>query len=159
MFQGWRFKLREVEEALEHGQLDEACRLLVQGDLRQYLPGKRLSTKVAGQLAERARRHVIQGDLSTGWKDLEAATALAGKIGPVLSVREEIISLALGEAESHISSGDPARALSLLEDLERHQVKSDSWRMLKEAARRFESAVGRRSGWEPSRPAPSSSGG
>lgn len=140
MFQGWRFKLREVEEALEHGQLDEACRLLVQGDLRQYLPGKRLTTKVAGRLAERARRHAIHGDMPIGWKDLESATALAGKIGPVLSAREEIASLALGEAESHITTGDPARALSLLEDLERHEVKSDSLRMLKEAARRFESA-------------------
>ena len=85
MFQGWRFKLREAEEASDQGQLDEACRLLTQSDLRQYLPGKRLSTKVAGQLAQRARRRVIQGDLSAGWRDLQAAKSLAGEIGAVLS--------------------------------------------------------------------------
>ena len=31
MFQGWRFKLREAEEAFEQGQLDEACQLLMRG--------------------------------------------------------------------------------------------------------------------------------
>ena len=62
MFQGWRLKLREAEEAADEGQLDEACQLLTQGELRQYLPGKRLSTRVAGLLAQRARRRVIQGE-------------------------------------------------------------------------------------------------
>ena len=81
MFQGWRFKLREAEEATDQGQLDEACQLLVQSDLRQYLPGKRLSTRVASELAQRARRRVIQGDLSAGWRDLQAAQSLAGDIG------------------------------------------------------------------------------
>ncbi len=140
MFQGWRFKLREAEEASDQGQLDEACRLLSEGDLRQYLPGKRLSTKVAGQLAQRARRKVIQGDSAAGWHDLQAASALAGEIGAVMSARQEIIALALGEAESQIENGEPARAIALLENLERHQVRDEPVRWMKEIARRLESA-------------------
>jgi hypothetical protein len=140
MFQSWRFKLREAEEAAGQGQLDEACHLLLQGDLRQYLPGKRLSTRVAGDLAQRARRRVIQGDFSAGWRDLQAAQSLAGDIGAVLSARQEIIALALGEAESHIENGDPARAIGLLETLERFHVQDEPLRWIKEVARRLESA-------------------
>jgi hypothetical protein len=140
MFQSWRFKLREAEEAASQGQLDEACQLLLQSDLRQYLPGKRLSTRVASDLARRARRRVIQGDLAAGWRDLQTAQLLAGDIGSVLSARQEIVALALGEAESHIESGDPARAIALLETLERFKVQDEPLRWMKEVARRLESA-------------------
>ena len=162
MFQGWRLKLREAEEAADQGQLDEACQLLVQSDLRQYLPGKRLSTRVAGELAKRARRRVIQGDMSAGWRDLQAAQSLAGDIGAVLAARQEIIALGLGEAESHVENGDPARAIALLETLERLNVHDEPLRWLKEVARRLESArhlalrgkFARRNRW-PKRPMPS----
>ncbi len=140
MFQSWRFKLREAEEAAGQGQLDEACQLLRQSDLRQYLPGKRLSTRVAGDLAQRARRRVIQGDLAAGWRDLQAAQSLAGDIAPVLAARQEIVALALGEAESHIEAGDPARAIAQLETLERFRVQDEPLRWMKEVARRLESA-------------------
>jgi len=140
MFQGWRFKLREAEAAADQGQLDEACQLLLQGDLRQYLPGKRLCARVAGQLAERARRRVIQGDLSAGWRDLQAAQSLAGDIDAVLTARQDIVELGLGEAESHVENGDPARAIALLEMLERLNVRDEPLRWMKEVARHLESA-------------------
>lgn len=140
MFQSWRFKLREAEEAAEHGQLDEACRLLLQSDLRQYLPGKRLSMRVACDLSQRARQRVIQGDLTAGWRDLQSAQALAGDVQAVLAARQDIVSLALGEAESFIENGDPARAITLLESLERREVRDEPVRWMKEVARRLEAA-------------------
>lgn len=140
MFQSWRFKLREAEEAAEHGQFDEACRLLLQSDLRQYLPGKRLSMRVACDLSQRARQRVIQGDLTAGWRDLQSAQALAGDVQAVLAARQDIVSLALGEAESFIENGDPARAITLLESLERREVRDEPVRWMKEVARRLEAA-------------------
>ncbi len=140
MFHGWRFQLREAEEAADQGRLDEARQLLTEGKLMQYLPGKRLSTKVATQFAQRARRKVIQGDLSAGWRDLQTAKSLAGEIGAVLSARQEIVALTLGEAESHIENGDPARAILVLENLERYEVHDEPLRWMKEVARRLESA-------------------
>lgn len=140
MFQSWRFKLREAEEAAAQGQLDEASRLLLQSDLRQYLPGKRLSMRVAGDLAERARQRVIQGDLTAGWRDLQSAQTLAGDVGAVLAARQDIVSLALGEAETYIENGDSARAIALLESLERRNVQDEPLRWLKEVARRLEAA-------------------
>jgi hypothetical protein len=140
MFQSWRLQLREAEEAAGLGQLDEACHLLLQSDLRQYLPGKRLSTRVAGELAQRARRRVIQGDLSAGWRDLRAAQSLAGDVDAVLSARQEILALTLGEAESYIENGDPARAIAMIETLDRFNVHDEPLRWMKEVARRLESA-------------------
>ncbi|MBM4094997.1 MAG: FHA domain-containing protein [Planctomycetes bacterium] len=140
MFQGWRFKLREAEEAYEHGQLDEACRLLRQADLHQYLPGKRLGVRVACGLAERARRRVIHGDLVSGWQDLASAQSLVGESGDVLAARQEIVAVVVGEAEAHVAAGETARAVALMEQLERHDVKDESVRRVKEVARRLESA-------------------
>ena len=45
MFQPWRIKLREVEEAIKSGRLDDASRLLLDGDLRQYYPAQKLVTR------------------------------------------------------------------------------------------------------------------
>lgn len=140
MFQGWRFQLREAEEAAEQGQFDEACRLLVQGELRQYLPGKRLTARVAELLALRGRRRVVQGDLAAGWRDLQNARALAGDTEAVLSAREDMVALALGEAEHHLEQGDTARAIELVENLERWEVRDEPVRRLKDAARRLASA-------------------
>lgn len=140
MFRGWRFQLREAEEAADQGQLDEACRLLVGGQLSQYLPGKRLTARVARLLAERARRRVIQGDLMAGWRDLQAARQLAGEIAPVLAARQEIIELMLGEAEGHLENDQPARAIEVLEQLDRWDVQDEPLRRMKEVARHLESA-------------------
>ena len=49
MFQSWRFKLREAEEALRRGQLDEARQRLERDGLTEYLPGQ-----AAGFEAQRA---------------------------------------------------------------------------------------------------------
>ena len=46
----------------------------------------------------------------------------------------------MGEAESHIENGDPARAIEVLENLERYQVQDEPVRWMKEIARRLESA-------------------
>jgi hypothetical protein len=141
MFQGWRFKLREAEEAFEQGRLDEACQLLTQGDLRQYLPGKRLSHEVAAGLVKRARQHVIRGDSVAGWRDLQSAHTLAGEIDVVLAGRREMVAILLADAESHVATGETSRALTLIDDLERHGVLDEAVRRVRELARRLESAT------------------
>lgn len=140
MFQSWRLKLREAEEAADHGQWDEACRLLLEGDLRQFLPGKRLSVKVAEQLAQRARRRAIHGETAGAWRDWQAARSLAGDVDAVLEARQEMVELGLGEAEGHLESGESAHALRLLEEMERYPIDGEPIRWLKEVAQRMDEA-------------------
>ena len=45
MFQPWRLKVREAEEALRHGRLEEASRLLGEPGLLEFLPAKQLMAK------------------------------------------------------------------------------------------------------------------
>jgi len=140
MFQSWRLQLREAEDALREGRLDEAERLLEQGQLRRYLPGKRLSAKVAEQMARRARQRVLGGDSTAGWRDLDAACSLSGGANEVLSVRQDIIDCVLGEAEGMIAAGEPGKAVGRLESLEKRGVSNHQVRTLKEVAGRVQSA-------------------
>jgi len=140
MFQSWRLRLREAEEAFREGRLDEAEQLLEQGELRRYLPGKRLSVKVAEQIAQRARQRMLSGESSAGWRDLDAACSLSGGADEVLSVRTEIVNCVLREAEGMIIAGEPGNAVSRLESLEKRGVGNQQVRTLKEVAGRLQSA-------------------
>ena len=91
MFQPWRLKLREAEEALRSGRLEEAGRLLRTGGLNEYLPGKRLMEKVAVRIAERAQRRVAVGQTLDGWHDLETAARLGANASLVDGLRQRFV--------------------------------------------------------------------
>src|SRR5437870_4873343 len=118
MFQSWRLELREAEEAFKHGRLDDASRLLSQGELRQYLPGQQLAARVARGMAERARQRVFGGDTAAGWRDLDVAGALGGETNDLLSIRQELANRALNEVANYLAADDPSGALLRLEQLE-----------------------------------------
>lgn len=77
IFQSWRLRLRDVEEAIKLGRLDDAGQMLGQSGLMEYLPAKRLAEQLSLSFAERAKRRAQARDFSGGWKDLEASAALA----------------------------------------------------------------------------------
>lgn len=140
MFQTWRLKLREAEEAFKHGRLDEAGSLVTQDELRQYLPGQHLAGKIARAITERARQRVASGDTIAGWRDLERALALAGETSDFLTARHELVARALSEVETYLAADDPSGALLRLEQLERQKISGDQLRALKQIARWVESA-------------------
>ena len=140
MFRSWRLQLREAEEAFRSGRLDEAQRMLSQSELQRFLPAKRLSAEVAGEIARRGRERVLAGELDTGWQDLDAACTLAGDTADVRSVREDVVSRALKDAESDMVAGEATRAITQLESLQKRLAGSEAIRTLLEVARRLESA-------------------
>ena len=140
MFQSWRLKLREAEKAFEQGRLEEATGLIQSAELEQYLPGRQLTAKIAERMADRARKHFVSGDSSAGWRDLESAKQLGGESDKLIEVRQELVQQALGDAERHLASDNPAAALVSIEKLERRRMDGALVRATKEAARRLESA-------------------
>ena len=140
MFQPWRLKLREAEEALRGGRLEEANQLLRRDDLQQYLPGRRLSERLAKRMVERAQQQVGRGDSTAGWRDLESARNLAGESKELLAARESMVERALQEAEDYLAADDPAAALRRISRLQRRNVSGGRVRVLKEVAMRLESA-------------------
>lgn len=140
MLRSWRLQLREAEDAFRSGRLEDAERLVCRGDLQQYRPGKQLAAEVAGKIAERARRRILSGEWSVGWRDLEAACSLGGQTEDLLALRQEMIDHVLHAAETDLAAGEPAKAVSRLESIERRAAAPEAVRTLKEAAQRLAAA-------------------
>lgn len=140
MFQPWRLKLREAEEALRKGRLDEAGRLLRTDGLDEFLPARRLLAKVADQMAQRARRRVAGGQSMAGWRDLETAGMLGADSQAVAEVRKLLVDRRLAEAQAYLAAGEPAAAVARLDDMARHGVAGRELRLLEEAASKLQTA-------------------
>jgi hypothetical protein len=139
MFQPWRLKLREAEEALKGGRLEEASRLLNQGDLQEFLPAKRLLAELARRFAERGQAHVARGESLAGWHDMERAGKLGADDEKLAALRKELIDHGLAEAEQYLQAGNLEACLARLDALERRQATREV-RQLKQVARRVEEA-------------------
>ncbi|MFV1966917.1 MAG: FHA domain-containing protein [Pirellulaceae bacterium] len=146
MYPNWRLKLREADQALKEGRLDEAGRLLSEGDLVEFLPGRRLAARLVQALILRARQSVEMGELDTGWSEWNAAFAFTGETQDLASLRSFLIGAGLRDAEEHLRRGDTTGALKRLDQLEKHKVTDGAVQTLREVARRMESAnhLGRR---------------
>ena len=136
MFQPWRLKLREAEEALRSGRLEEAGRLLRTGGLNEFLPGKQLLEKVARQIAERAKRRVSVGQTLDGWRDLETAAEMGADANLVDGLRQRFVEQGLAEVEAYLKAGDPTAAAQRLSQLERQHASSRDVRVLTQATAR-----------------------
>src|SRR5262245_44332040 len=102
MFQPWRIQLRRAEEALAAQRLDEASALVRQGDLPEYLPAKKLMTRLATQFVRRGQQHLALGQSLAGWRDLEAAAELGAPADSVGTLREKLVQRAIAEAERYL---------------------------------------------------------
>jgi hypothetical protein len=138
MFQGWRLKLKEAEEAFAHGRLHEAERLLREEGLTDFLPGRRLADRLALRLAQRGRELLLLGDSQAAWRELAAAEAMGGDADAILAIRREMTDTALRDVEGSLAAGDLSTAAAQLDALERCGVQQDSVRQLREISRRLE---------------------
>jgi len=140
MFQSWRLQVREGEEALQAGRLEEARRLLEHGDLTRFLPGKRLATKLAARLADRARRHASEVDLASAWRDLDEATGIGGETSELEAARLLLIETTVRLIEQRLQHGLPEDVLPLVDELERHAPGANHAETLRHVVKRLMSA-------------------
>ncbi len=94
MFQSWRQRLHQASVAFKRGRLEQACCLLQEGDLREFLPAEKLAGRVAESLVERAQEMVAHGNTSAGWRDLRAAESLSDQARRLPNPELEVV---LGE--------------------------------------------------------------
>jgi hypothetical protein len=140
MFQNWRLKLRQADQAWKDGRLNEAARLLAEEDLVDFLPGRRLAVRLVEAFALRARKSVEMGELDSGWEDLRAAVTVSGETHDLAALRAFLSGAGLRDAEEHLRRGDTASALKRLSQLEKQKVSEAAITTLREVARRLESA-------------------
>src|SRR5258708_40101177 len=105
---GW-LALKQADEALKNGRLEEAVRLLTQPQAQ----GRR---GVAERLAQLARAFIERGerlqrnhDLDGAWRDLiQAEQLLSGDTSPE-RLRQALTRIGLAEVRSLFQAGDPKR--------------------------------------------------
>ncbi len=143
MFQSWRWKLGQIDQALKVGRLDEAARLLADGDLREYLPAQRLAARVAEALTKRARRRAADGNAEDGWRDVDLAANLAAWLPSIAEARQHLADHELEAIEQCLSRDDTAGALARIEAFEKANwsaLGGQRLRTMKLVTRRLESA-------------------
>ncbi|MBM4000901.1 MAG: FHA domain-containing protein [Planctomycetes bacterium] len=137
MFQGWRIRLREADEAFSQGRLHDAERILREAKLLEYLPGRRLGDKIAAKLAERARGLMIRGESVEAWRDMATARSLGGDTEATFAVRREMTELGIEEIETRLRAGDTSGALRGIAQIEPHTTQLESVRGLRTIAERI----------------------
>lgn len=140
MFQPWRFKLKEAEVALEQGRLEDAARLLKEGDLPTYLPAQQLLAQVAAKMNVRAALRARGGELEGAWRDLDAARNLSGETTDWLAAQKVVTDCALEVVVNHLRGNDFDGALAQLDKLDKRKPAGGSTAVLREVTRRLDSA-------------------
>ncbi|MEM9658920.1 MAG: FHA domain-containing protein, partial [Planctomycetota bacterium] len=145
MFPTWRLRLREARLAVDDGRWDDAAELLSSNSLLQYLPAKRLSTKLAGHLMQRAQQRIGEGESSAGWRDLQRAAALGADEGKIMEIRRAQSRRRLDRAIELLDAGDVASAAAELKLMEQRRLGANertTWQrvaeLLVESQRRAE---------------------
>ncbi len=141
MFQTWRLKLREAEEAYKAGDLAKAGRMLVDESLTHFLPGRKLATKVTAQKAERALRCITSSDFDSAWGEIDEAITLSGETTALLEAKRKLVDAAMRNIVVQLRTGDANAALSAIESLEKRKLTSAPLFTLKQVAQRIQSAA------------------
>jgi hypothetical protein len=97
MFQPWRLKLREANDAFQGARLDEAGRLLCQSGLREFRPAKELLAKVVEHRVQEAEQCLAAGEPAAALARLDELDRRHAETTAVRLVREAAVCVATAQ--------------------------------------------------------------
>jgi hypothetical protein len=132
---GW-LTIRQAQEALKNGRLEEAHRLLGQSAAQGHKRSWELLQQVADGFVQRGQRHLKQNDLEGAWNDL----LLAEQVGladdsAAVRLRQELVRKGLDELKGMLQVGDPGRAVALAQLLYGRSVRHGEFEILETVAK------------------------
>ena len=132
---GW-LTIRQAQEALKNGRLEEAHRLLGQSAAQGHKRSWELLQQVAVGFVERGERHLRQNELEAAWNDLLLAeqVGLADDNNAGVRLRKALSQRGLDEVRVMLQAGDPARAAAALDLLQVRAVRHTDLELLRGAA-------------------------
>ncbi|MAT68389.1 MAG: hypothetical protein CMJ58_02590 [Planctomycetaceae bacterium] len=134
-------ELRGARRAMREGRWDEAAAMLTADSLREFLPAKRLSQKVAAHLLARAAQRLGgAGESSAGWRDLRQAAQLAPVDAQIEQLRRSEAQRRMNRVYELLLAGSPGDGLAELDRMERRNLGGDDRRQLQLVARRLAEA-------------------
>jgi tetratricopeptide (TPR) repeat protein len=126
--------LRQAQEALAAGRLDDAHRqlepLLAEGHRRAY----KLAREVVKAYLARARQALDQHNPEAAWRDLLAAEALNTGERAVAELRQTLAKLAIVQVRAMLEAGRPLDALNHITKYRDYGVRHPDWQHLEGAA-------------------------
>ncbi len=132
--------LRQAKDALKHGRLEEAQRLLGQPSAQGRKGVSDLLVALARSYVERGERSLNNDDAESAWRDLLQAEALQTAEKSSDRLRQALVRLGLAEVRALLLAGETARAEESVARLRQRNVGSPELQVLDEAARAWAQA-------------------
>jgi tetratricopeptide (TPR) repeat protein len=129
----WRVVLKQAEEALKAGRLEEAYQLATRNQVREFRGARRVVARVADALARRAEARLRAGHSAGAWQDLVEADRLGAPPRKLGTLREELTNRHMEEAAQFLNAGQPEAAVAALAKLDRYGAISPQGRRLRQA--------------------------
>jgi hypothetical protein len=127
--------LRQAQEALKTGRLEEALRLLRQPAARNHKRGGDLLVALARSFAERGERHLTLDKIDDAWADLLQAEGLKTAEKAPDRLRQALVRLGIAELRAMLLAGEVARAEQLVHKLRQRQVTTTELGVLEQGLR------------------------
>lgn len=131
---GW-FALRQAQEALKAGRLDEVQRVLSRPELRRHRKTLDLQHQLVRAYIERGERHLRRDDPSAAWAEVLRAEQVDAMDPAIAALRQTLIRLGVAEVRALLEAGKPGRALEVAAQLRERGVQQTELDALIEAAR------------------------
>src|SRR5438105_15843073 len=129
--------LRQAQEALKNGRLEEAHRLLCQPAANGHKRSWELRQQVAQGFVERGEGHLRHEDAAAAWNDLIAAEQVGVNGSAAGCLRQALTRLGLAEIRSLLEAGEPQRAAEAITQLHHRSVSQPELQVLDEAAKNW----------------------
>jgi tetratricopeptide (TPR) repeat protein len=133
-------ELRQVQEALRDGRLEEALRLLNEPAARNQRGSGALLVQLARAFVERGERQLRRDEVESAWNDLLQAEQLQTAERSSERLREALTRLGLAEVRAVLLAGEPNRAEEVIARLRTRGVRSTELQILEETARSWQTA-------------------
>ncbi len=133
MVSAW-LRLRQAEEALRGGRLQEAVQLLSGDEVRGHKKAEALRSLLSKSYLERAWQHCRHGDWRAAWEDLTAAESCGCHSEQALRLRAEVQRRGLEEARRLLEGRDPEQALNVLAQLKSNGLTRDELSLFEQLA-------------------------
>jgi tetratricopeptide (TPR) repeat protein len=127
--------LRQAQEALKNGRLEEAQRLLCQPAAHGHKRSWELLQQVARGFIERGEQHLRHDHVAAAWNDLVAAEQMGVADSAAFRLRQALSRHGLGEVRTLLEAGEAGRALEVISQLRHRSVQQPELPLWEEAAK------------------------
>src|SRR5262249_32701409 len=128
---GW-LTLRQAQEALDNGRLEEAHRLLSMPEVQGHKGAAPLFRQLAQQLVERGEQHLRHDNPTAAWNDLRRAEQLGGSGSDADRLRQALTRRGLLEVQKLLEAGEPSRAAEAAAQLQHGSAPNADVQLMEE---------------------------